>query len=93
MVEHYTFNVGVLSSNLKQVTKFGMYISWLDCHPDKMEAVGSSPTMPTKKYIIILLIASLHSGSATEFGSVGGGPTPPEATFNGTLADVVYAHD
>lgn len=26
-----------------------MYISWLDCHPDKMEAVGSSPTITTLK--------------------------------------------
>lgn len=25
----------------------GMYISWLDSHPDKVEAVGSSPTIPT----------------------------------------------
>ena len=24
-----------------------MYISWLDCHPDKMEVVGSSPTITT----------------------------------------------
>ena len=27
--------------------KMVMYISWLDCHPDKMEAVGSSPTITT----------------------------------------------
>ena len=25
----------------------GMYISWLDSHPDKVEVVGSSPTIPT----------------------------------------------
>lgn len=24
-----------------------MYISWLDSHPDKVEVVGSSPTIPT----------------------------------------------
>ena len=28
-----------------------MYISWLDCHPDKMEVVGSSPTITTKYFI------------------------------------------
>lgn len=28
-----------------------MYISWLDCHPDKMEVVGSSPTITTTFFI------------------------------------------
>lgn len=41
----------------------GMYISWLDSHPDKVEAVGSSPTIPTvlvaqmaERQIVVLMV-------------------------------------
>ena len=30
-------------------TQIGTYISWLDSHPDKVEAIGSSPIVPTIK--------------------------------------------
>ena len=29
-----------------------MYISWSDCHSDKVEVVGSSPTMTTNKKLV-----------------------------------------
>ena len=35
------------SSLASPATYIGMYISWLDSHPDKVEATGSSPVIPT----------------------------------------------
>ena len=43
-----------------------MYISWLDSHPDKVEVVGSSPTIPTvlvaqlaeQRFVVPLVVGS-----------------------------------
>ena len=32
----------------------GMYFSWSECHPDKMEVVGSSPIIPTRDTKLVL---------------------------------------
>ena len=42
-----------------------VYISWLDCHPDKMKVVGSSPTTTTnnKKEVIAKEINDMKEGA------------------------------
>ena len=30
-----------------KINKFGVYVSWSDCKPDKFEVVGSNPAFPT----------------------------------------------
>lgn len=35
-------------SNPAYSTNIGIYISWLDSDPDKIEVGGSNPSMPTK---------------------------------------------
>lgn len=34
-----------------------LYFSWLECHPDKMEVVGSSPTKSTNIIMATLILA------------------------------------
>ena len=44
-------------------SNIGMYISWLDSHPDKVEVIGSSPIIPTvvvaqwvERQVVVLLV-------------------------------------
>lgn len=39
-----------------QVAQIDTYISWLDSHPDKVEVLGSSPSVSTNKYIEVMAI-------------------------------------
>lgn len=46
-------------------SNIGMYISWLDSHPDKVEVIGSSPIIPTvivaqwvEQQVMVLLVVS-----------------------------------
>ena len=49
-----------------------MYISWLDCHPDKMEVVGSNPTIPTIfVYLFKYCCGSSSVGRALAFQAKG----------------------
>lgn len=63
-VEQKAVNFEVLGSNPSMPAIYiGMYISWLDSHPDKVEVIGSSPIIPTvavaqlvEQQVVVLLV-------------------------------------